>query len=253
MRCPRCQFVAFRDIAKCPSCGEVFHTPVRGRAGRMARETTTDDDGGPLATYSTVEDVVGPLVDYSLRAPESFVPRSGKRQTRTKRATAGSQDVVQTRRGPAGAKGGSLVEGFEPERNVWRQLQRRFLAGLIDLLLLCSINIAVIYFTTRLVGFPMAEVTQLPLAPLCAFLAVFNVGYAVTLTAIGGQTIGKMAVGLRVEEVDGSRVTPVHALIRTTAYLVSVLPLGLGFAGMFLHSRRALHDLMADTRVVQRS
>ena len=140
-----------------------------------------------------------------------------------------------------------------PERSAARQLQRRITAGLVDLVLLCGINLGVIYFTTRLVGLPLEEVGRLPLAPLIAFLTVFNVGYAVTLTAIGGQTIGKMAVGLRVEEADGTRVTPVHALIRTAAYLVSVLPFGLGFAGMFLKSRRSLHDRLADTRVVQLS
>jgi uncharacterized RDD family membrane protein YckC len=62
-----------------------------------------------------------------------------------------------------------------------------------------------------------------------------------------------MTAGLRVEEADGSRVTPLHALIRTAAYAVSVLPFGVGFAGMFLKSRRALHDLLADTRVVRLS
>ena len=32
---------------------------------------------------------------------------------------------------------------------------------------------------------------------------------------------------------------------------ISVAPLGVGFAGMLLGSRRALHDLLADTRVVR--
>lgn len=132
-------------------------------------------------------------------------------------------------------------------------LQGRLLAGLLDVLLLCAIDGAVLYFTTRLIDLPLAAVLQLSFGPLAAFLIVFDIGYVVTLTAIGGQTIGKMAVGLRVEGSNGAPVKPWRALIRTAAYTISVVPLGIGFAGMFLRSGRALHDLLADTRVVRLS
>ena len=130
-------------------------------------------------------------------------------------------------------------------------LQGRLLAGLLDLSLLCGIDAAVLYFTTRLVGLPLASVIQLPLVPLAAFLIVFDVGYVVALTAVGGQTIGKMAVGLRVEGSNGDPVAPLRALIRTAAYAISVVPLGVGFVGMLLRSGRTLHDFVADTRVVR--
>ena len=130
-------------------------------------------------------------------------------------------------------------------------LQGRLLAGLLDLSLLCGIDAAVLYFTTRLVGLPLASVIQLPLVPLAAFLIVFDVGYVVALTAVGGQTIGKMAVGLRVEGSNGVPVAPLRALIRTAAYAISVVPLGVGFVGMFLRSGRTFHDFVADTRVVR--
>ena len=252
MRCPRCQFVVFRDIERCPSCGEVLQAPAPPRTDRIVRGVSAVD-GGPLEHYSTVEDVVGPLADYSLRAPESFVPAARQRQSQPARpASTGREKLSLGLDSSTRDAGGSPVDGFGPERGA-RHLQRRIAAGLLDLLLLCGINVAIVYFTTRLVGLPVASVMQLPLAPLLAFLVVFNVGYAVTLTVVGGQTIGKMTAGLRVEEADGSRVTPLHALIRTAAYAVSVLPFGVGFAGMFLKSRRALHDLLADTRVVRLS
>ena len=91
-------------------------------------------------------------------------------------------------------------------------LQGRLLAGLLDLSLLCGIDAAVLYFTTRLVGLPLASVIQLPLVPLAAFLIVFDVGYVVALTAVGGQTIGKMAVGLRVEGSNGVPVAPLAGI-----------------------------------------
>lgn len=101
----------------------------------------------------------------------------------------------------------------------------------------------------RLADPPFAAAAQLPVAPLAAFLLLFDLGCVVTV--FGGQTIGKIAVGLRVERTDGSAVAPVRALMRASACLISVAPLGVGFAGMLLGSRRTLHDLLADTRVVR--
>lgn len=78
-----------------------------------------------------------------------------------------------------------------------------------------------------------------------AFLYVY-----VSLT-IAGRTAGKAIVGLRVVTADGSPLTGRRALWRTLAFPLSVLPVGLGFIGIFLHrEHRALHDLIARTAVV---
>jgi uncharacterized RDD family membrane protein YckC len=43
-----------------------------------------------------------------------------------------------------------------------------------------------------------------------------------------------------------------HAVLRATAYLASALPAGLGFLPALLTAdKRALHDRLADTRVVK--
>ena len=63
-------------------------------------------------------------------------------------------------------------------------LQGRLLAGLLDLSLLCGIDAAVLYFTTRLVGLPLASVIQLPLVPLAAFLIVFECVFFEFLTKV---------------------------------------------------------------------
>ena len=130
-------------------------------------------------------------------------------------------------------------------------LVRRLVAGSVDMMILVGINAAVVYFTLRLASLPVAESSELPAGPLSAFLVLFDVGYIVVLTAFGGQTIGKMAAGLRVECRGGEPVTLPKSLVRTAAYMVSVLPLGAGFLLMLFRRRRTLHDLIADTRVVR--
>ncbi len=121
----------------------------------------------------------------------------------------------------------------------------------IDTTLLLGINLAVIYFTLRLASLSVAEAAQLPLIPLGVFLLFFDLAYLIILTACGGQTIGKMALGLRVERCSGEPVRLIGALTRTVAYAISVLPAGLGLAGVFLGRRRTLHDLIANTQVVR--
>lgn len=130
-------------------------------------------------------------------------------------------------------------------------LRRRLMAGVIDVAILLGVNVAVVYFTLRLAGLPLASAGQLPLLPLLAFLWLFDFGYLAILTAFGGQTIGKMATGIRVESGRGSPVTLGGALTRTAAYSVSILPAGIGLLGVFLRSKRPLHDLLADTLVVK--
>ena len=70
-------------------------------------------------------------------------------------------------------------------------LMRRLVAGSVDMIILAGINAAIVYFTLRLASLPVAETSELPAGPLLAFLALFDVGYLVVLTAFGGQTIGR--------------------------------------------------------------
>lgn len=133
---------------------------------------------------------------------------------------------------------------------------RRVLAALVDVLLLASIDLAVLYLTLQLLDFQVRELVLLPKAPLAGFLLLLNGGYCVTFTAAGGQTIGKMLTGIKVVPADESapsdRVPLGHAALRTAAYLVSALPAGLGYLpALVSKDRRAVHDRLADTRVVQ--
>jgi uncharacterized RDD family membrane protein YckC len=82
------------------------------------------------------------------------------------------------------------------------------------------------------------------------FTLLFTGAYSVTLHATGGQTIGKLLVGVRVVALDGGVPTVGQAFLRWLGYGLSALPFGLGYlmAGL-RRDRRALHDLLAGTRV----
>jgi uncharacterized RDD family membrane protein YckC len=69
--------------------------------------------------------------------------------------------------------------------------------------------------------------------------------------AASGKTFGMALLGVRVISADGAAATARQAVIRTLAFPLSFLLLGLGFLGILLqHDRRALHDLIAGTAVI---
>jgi uncharacterized RDD family membrane protein YckC len=69
-----------------------------------------------------------------------------------------------------------------------------------------------------------------------------------------GTTPGKALLGLYVCDVEGRvGLSPGRSFLRWVGYVVSALPLGLGFAMVGLNAnRRGLHDLIASTYVGQR-
>ena len=127
----------------------------------------------------------------------------------------------------------------------------RVAAALIDCGILLGIDAAVVYFTVRMAGLSMEEWTTLPVAPLATFLGLLTVSYLCAFTAVGGQTIGKMALGTCVVDDDGKPVDAARALRRTSAVMVSFLFFGLGFIPALFGEHRALHDRYAGTRVVR--
>jgi uncharacterized RDD family membrane protein YckC len=66
-----------------------------------------------------------------------------------------------------------------------------------------------------------------------------------------GKTPGMFLLGVQVVGEDGSNVGSKRGLVRTLAFPLSFIVLGLGFLGILLgRDRRALHDVLAGTAVV---
>ena len=140
-----------------------------------------------------------------------------------------------------------------PARDDVAGLAPRLVAGIADGGILGAICTGVLYITLQLCGLRASQFQLLPIPPLAAFLVLLIGGYFVLMTAAGGQTLGKMAAGIRVVPMDSSdRISLGHSVMRAAGYLVSVLPAGLGLVPALAHAdRRALHDRLADTRVVK--
>ena len=132
----------------------------------------------------------------------------------------------------------------------------RLAAAAIDGAFLGTISLAVFWLTLRWCGLELRDALLVPVVPIATFVLLIALGYLLMFTAAGGQTIGKMACGLRVIDAleDGrpaGPVSPRQAFVRAVLTLPSVLALGAGFMPALVGEGRAFHDRLAQTRVVR--
>jgi len=198
----------------------------------------------PEASKARTEPVRAPILDLAID-PEEAPPLAVAAPTppsRPGRSPWSSAD--------GHASAAAAAEPLAPDAGVGARL----LAVVIDLLMLVLIDVAVIYLTMQICGIGVEDLAILPKGPLLAFLFVQNGGYLVAFTA-GGQTLGKMAAGIRV--VPAASDGPLdlgRAFLRTLMWGVLAIPVGLGFlTALFSRDHRGLHDRFAGTRVVRAS
>ncbi len=128
----------------------------------------------------------------------------------------------------------------------------RVLAGLIDLAFVSLIQFTLFYLTTHLVAqrldaLPTSAVISMSLVGL-----VLAASYFLFFWSLSGQTLGKLLTGGRVVTTADGPLGFRRAATRLVGTVLSVLPLGAGFFGMWTDfDRRGWHDRIAGTKVVR--
>ena len=104
---------------------------------------------------------------------------------------------------------------------------RRIIAVVIDLMILAVIDATVISFHHADLRYRVQRNRHPAEGPLIAFLLVQNGGYLVAFTA-GGQTLGKMAAGIRVVPADADELSSISAarFSARSLWLVLAVPVG---------------------------
>lgn len=132
------------------------------------------------------------------------------------------------------------------------------MALLFDLVFLGSFFLGSFLLVVRL----FFETVPISVAGLLQFLGstlifstlgpvLLTAAYFIVLHSCGGQTIGKIFMGIRVVQEDGLYPSPGRSFLRLVGYLVSALPLGAGFLWAVLDKRHeAWHDKLVRTRVI---
>jgi uncharacterized RDD family membrane protein YckC/type II secretory pathway pseudopilin PulG len=142
---------------------------------------------------------------------------------------------------------------FGALQEIYAGFWKRFAALLIDSLITGAMGFVVGFFIGLAGAFShMEKETVQFFSSLAGF--VIGVLYFVLMESSEKQaTFGKMALGIKVTGLDGARITPLRALGRYFAKILSGLTLCIGYvmAG-FTARKQALHDMVAGTLVVKR-
>jgi len=137
---------------------------------------------------------------------------------------------------------------------------RRLVAALIDLsavAVICSI-IILVFSPYQWFGWGNSDVFNESLLDALPYLIggnllsfLVNIAYFVGFWVWRGQTPGKMLLGIKLVQEDGSDVTIGVALLRYLGYIVSIAVVFIGFIWIAFDSRKqGFHDKMAETYVV---
>lgn len=138
----------------------------------------------------------------------------------------------------------TMMTGTTTYAGFWR----RFAAWILDGLLLSLVTLP---FTLQFDGGTAAEAARSSAAGTISTVVGW-LYFALMESSAKQATVGKMALGIIVTDLDGRRIGFGRATGRYFAKFLSVLTLGIGFlmAG-FTERKQALHDMVASCLVIR--
>jgi uncharacterized RDD family membrane protein YckC len=133
-------------------------------------------------------------------------------------------------------------------------VKRRFIALLIDGILI-AIVVGIAASITAAIAGSVAHALRTLTSKLFAGVVApaAEILYAGVLLQHGGQTIGKMLLGVKVTRPDGTSISTAQAWGRSivAGLFVNLLALIDCLPALFTPDRTAIHDIFANTRVVR--
>ena len=146
-------------------------------------------------------------------------------------------------------EGDTRVIGFE-----YRGFWIRLVAEMIDGFILWIIS----QFINMLFTLQMAETVTDPFLILSIFSISFTINFIISLTYYVffngkyGATPGKMAIGAKIVNTDGTPISYTKAFARFFAEMLSAFILSIGYImAAFDSQKRALHDRICGTLVIK--
>ena len=128
----------------------------------------------------------------------------------------------------------------------------RVFSALADTLVLTTIAVLLMFGGASAAGTGLLSFVQAAPVPFAVAWLIFGLGYGILFVGTCGQTLGKMAMRIRVIGSDRFRVGYGKAAVRTLGYAAAMLTAGLGLILALKDAEhRALHDRLSGTRVVK--
>lgn len=137
---------------------------------------------------------------------------------------------------------------------------RRFVGYLIDAIIfwIVSLPLSIVFSSTTnvvtTIGTTTITTPERSVSPLLELiLLVAGLAYFTLLWSSNGASVGQMVVGIKVVDAStGAPVSQTQALVRAIGYIISAIPIYIGFIWAFFDSRKqGWMDKMANTLVVR--
>ena len=128
----------------------------------------------------------------------------------------------------------------------------RLFSALADGLVLTTIAVLLMFGGASAAGTGMLSFVSAAPVPFAVAWLIFGLSYGIFFVGTCGQTLGKMAMRIRVIGSSSFHVGYARATVRAMSYTVAMLPVGLGLLLALRDlEHRALHDRLSGTRVVK--
>jgi uncharacterized RDD family membrane protein YckC len=128
----------------------------------------------------------------------------------------------------------------------------RLFSALADGLVLTTIALLLMFGGASAAGTGMLSFVSAAPVPFAVAWLIFGLSYGIFFVGTCGQTLGKMAMRIRVIGSSSFHVGYARATVRAMSYTVAMLPVGLGLLLALRDlEHRALHDRLSGTRVVK--
>ena len=150
---------------------------------------------------------------------------------------------------------GAAAQGSLSAPVVYGGFWRRFWACMLDGIVLGFVSIFVYGIgiaIVRVISPEIEDPVKALLIPQIAANTIIKAFYFIYFHGLTGQTVGKLALGLKVVKRDGDTIGFARATVRYFGSIVSFLFLGMGFVWIAFDARRqGWHDKMAGSFVVR--
>lgn len=271
MRCPACGYVSFDHLAACKSCGKPLPPPPGGRRPSIPAMAPRGPEPPRLAPAAPMapEPSDGALAGQADQAMADTVPLERPAPGPAAPAPPEEEEAFDFTLPPAVARAparpapppdlpDAFAADFRPAGVILR-FAAAWVDGILQVALMLAIGAAFAFSLGafgRLGGVGdilglLGSQGPVGLAILTAQALVMML-YSVVFVGWRGQTPGKILLRLKIIRVDGGEVDYVAAFIRWIGYWISTVTLYIGFImAAFTTNKRALHDMIAGTRVIR--
>jgi uncharacterized RDD family membrane protein YckC len=204
-----------------------------------------------MSSWVSYQEIAGTVTDWGTPCSECGRPHLVEELLvfEGKRVCASCKDIFFQK----------LREGnAEPETMAYASIGKRFAALIVDSILIGVVSVPIVFGSmaflfSRPNEAPTEDMVGLYMFAMIAALGVWVLFYMTWFVGRFGATPGKMMLGIKIVRSDGSPVSYLRAFARFWAHQLSANIMYIGFIiALFDDQKRALHDHICDTRVIEK-